>query len=230
MRVRLCNMKTEGFNGQLGELVVCDKPRRVGVRLKDDRRISVRLECIERGEDAPTCAICLEPMDCTTLRRTSCDHEFHWWCLKEWRAAGGADVDSANMRCPQCRRYQGPVKLNKAWYDHAAQEVVAMALGFICQDYAARKGQPEPTMAEEALFVTESIRRCQENGQADYVHLQRELDAYRFASVDERAGVVARMQDVLLFTLIEHVFTDPGVDDLYGESVYAWMRSAINLW
>jgi hypothetical protein len=102
-------------------------------------------------------------------------------------------------------------------------ELVIMALGAICQNYAYQNNLKEPSQSEEMAFVLTCMQRCRANKQNDYSLLDAALSKLK---KHPRSRVVQdNLFDTLKAVLVMHVFYDSSVDTNYTHAIDAWFRT-----
>lgn len=225
MQLTLGGLKAEAYNGMRVTLETVDRPTgdRICVRLPNGRTISVPYSGVDASDlDLPECAICAFPCFPGYTSRTACDHLFHTNCIFKWRGTAKNDPEAAGNRCPVCRAYQGPAGVSR-WSDLPGMDLVAMALGAICQIHASQRGLPEPTAGEELAFVMRCLRGAIANRQASYAAVDAAMDGLRKSPQSPEKQ--RRALEALKIALVVHVFYDSSVDASYGAAISAWLTT-----
>lgn len=221
MHYTLDGLKMNKYNGLRVDLLPDNnsKEERACVRLPCGKAIRVPFHAVIPNKEIDTCSICALPLFPGYCVETACHHVFHTSCISKWRLTAKLNVEAAGTRCPLCRAYQGTTGLF-SWKKSTAEEVVLMALGSICQNYARQNQLPEPSLQDELYFVLTCIQRCKQNGQNNYKYIQDCIDAYNHSpNPDAQLELI----DALKRILIVHVFYDSQVDTKYTQAIDAWL-------
>jgi len=227
VRVQLIGLKTLRYNGESGEVMACNKPERLGVRLDGGKMICVPTECVAEAQSQEECAICQLPMFRVQRQDMGCGHGMHWWCVTKWRQTAGRNCEAAGARCPVCRNYFGLGLASKSLLEKSAMEIVMQALGYIVQRVHRIKNLPEPSMEEELRLILELTANCEANQQSieACAILQDAMDKYR---VDEGSETkYDTLRDALVSALVVHCIPpEPQADnDAYTKAIIDWLTT-----
>jgi len=176
----LINMKDTSYNSLGGTIIPCNNKQRIGFKLESGKKISVRPECLLMLDEKDlcicgSCCVCFEEIRGYQCKAMPCKHILCGTCWKkmdhdykatlEARLASNTFVtddmfNNLSARCPVCQVLVTP--LTSMWYEQPVALIMLQNIGCICQLYHRIKRLPEPSLAEEAIWIDRCEKLAEE--------------------------------------------------------------------
>ena len=177
----LINMKDTSYNSLGGTILPCENKQRIGFKLESGQKISVRPECLLMLDERDlricgSCCVCFEETRSYECKAMPCQHILCGICWKkmdrDYKASLEARLTSSTFvmaddmfnnlsaRCPVCKVLVTPITV--MWYEQPVALIMMQNVGCICQLYHRIKRLPEPSLAEEAVWIDRCEKLAEE--------------------------------------------------------------------